>query len=90
MNNASHKPRPARTAAHPLSKLGRAEVGRFKIPYLVLADGAAVLRTFDPEDARDFGLKLSQGRADNSIAFLRVGDAESLRWCRDEAEFPSP
>ncbi len=77
-------------STNPLGKLGRSEVARFKIPYLVVVGGTLALRTFDPEEARTQALQRSRGRVNTCTAYLRVGDAGSLRWCRGGVEVDGP
>jgi hypothetical protein len=74
----------------PRSWLGRAEIARFRYPYLVLADGEVIERTFDPMEAFKGARQLSVGRPAGHTAMLRVGDASTLRWFQGGAEVEAP
>ena len=61
-------------------KLGQSEIARFKIPYLVLVEGECELHTYDPVEALARATDRSKAMPAKSVAMVRVGDAETLRW----------
>lgn len=69
--------------------LTKRDLRAFKFPYLVLKDGVRVLRTFDPDEALR-GAAILSAQTGVQTAFLRSGDATSLRWYSNGVRIAEP